>query len=380
MPKRLTTEEFIERAKKVHGEKYDYSKVKYINTDTKVCIICPEHGEFWQTPDNHLQGRGCYICGKEKVGILNSSNVIDFIIKAKEIHGNKYDYSKVNYKNNRTKVRIMCPEHGEFQQTPAGHLSGRGCPICRYISSGNKQTSNTKQFIEKAHEVHGNKYDYSKVEYVKNHIKVCITCPEHGEWWQTPSGHLSGRGCPVCRNNTISKKRTSNTEKFIEKAILVHGDKYDYTKVEYVNQFTPITIICPEHGEFQQIPKIHLRHGICPLCNESKLEREVRVLLEENYIEFETQFTFPDLGIQKCDFYLPKQNIIIECQGLQHFEKIQHFGGKEEFEKVKERDKRKYEILKNNNYNVIYYSHCNYNTFLNETLITDKKELLSLIK
>jgi hypothetical protein len=125
MGKLKTTEEFIRRAKKVHGDKYDYSKVEYKGTHTKVCIICPIHGEFFQTPNNHLHGQGCLACGGRK-----QLTKEEFIQKAREVHGDKYDYSKVEYVNKNTKVKIICPIHGEFEQEPNSHLEGKGCPNC----------------------------------------------------------------------------------------------------------------------------------------------------------------------------------------------------------------------------------------------------------
>ena len=185
----FTKDDFIRLARKVHGDKYDYSKVEYKNNKTDVCIICPIHGEFYQTPNSHyLKGRGCPICGGTK-----KSTKEDFIIKAKQVHGDKYDYSKVVYVNNQIKVCIICPEHGEFYQAPKNHLNGQGCPKC----SGNKKLTKD-DFIKKANEIHGYKYDYSKVEYINSQIKVCIICPEHGEFYQAPKNHLNGQGCPIC--------------------------------------------------------------------------------------------------------------------------------------------------------------------------------------
>ena len=251
------TEQFIEKARKVHGDKYDYSKVNYVNSSTKVTIICPIHGEFEQTPNKHLLGQGCPKCAG---GIkLTTKN---FIEKARKVHGDKYDYSKVNYVNNRTKVIIICPEHGEFEQTPASHLTGSGCPMCVGGIKFSKE-----QFIEKAREVHGDKYNYSKVNYINANTKVIIICPEHGEFEQTPGSHLYGQGCPKCANNI---KLT--TEQFIEKAKEVHGDKYDYSKVNYLNSYTKVTIICPEHGEFEQTPANHLVGKGCPKCKIEKLK------------------------------------------------------------------------------------------------------------
>ena len=164
----------------------------------------------------------------------------EFIAKARKIHNEKYDYSKVEYINNRTKVCIICPIHGEFWQTPNAHLNGQDCPKCK-----GKIKLTLEKFIEKAKKVHGDKYDYSKVEYINNHTKVCIICPIHGEFWQTPQHHLKGVGCPKCYGNF-----RKTTEQFIEEARKVHGDKYDYSKVEYVNATTKVRIICPKHGEF----------------------------------------------------------------------------------------------------------------------------------
>ena len=194
MGKKLTTEEFIKRAKEIHGDKYDYSKVEYKGNHAKVCIICPEHGEFWQRACSHLRGIGCAKCGG-----VGKSNTDEFIEKAKEIHGDKYDYSKVEYINNQTKVCIICPEHGEFWQTPNCHLKGKGCIKC---SNTKKYTIN--DFIKKSYKIHGNKYDYSKVEYVNAHTKVCIICPEHGEFWQTPDNHYRW-GCLHCKESSLEK-------------------------------------------------------------------------------------------------------------------------------------------------------------------------------
>ena len=196
MGKLKTTEEFIRRAKKVHGDKYDYSKVEYKGTHTKVCIICPIHGEFFQTPNNHLHGQGCLACGGRK-----QLTKEEFIQKAREVHGDKYDYSKVEYVNKNTKVKIICPIHGEFFQTPNNHLQGHGCHKC----VGCKQLTK-EEFIQKAREAHGYKYDYSKVEYINAHTKVKIICPIHGEFEQEPNSHLEGKGCPNCYHKTKKYK------------------------------------------------------------------------------------------------------------------------------------------------------------------------------
>ena len=128
--RKLTTKSFIKKAIKVHGKKYDYSKVKYVNAKSKVTIICPKHGEFEQDASSHLQGHGCIKCWFEEMSKSRSFTTKDFIKKAIEVHGKKYDYSKVKYVNAQTNVCIICPIHGEFEQSPSKHLLGQGCPQC----------------------------------------------------------------------------------------------------------------------------------------------------------------------------------------------------------------------------------------------------------
>jgi len=258
-----TTEEFVTEAREIHGDKYDYSKVEYKKSYSKVLITCPKHGEFWQNPAHHtfLKGRGCTSCTREAPVKRRVKTTEDFITKAKKVHGNKYDYSKVEYTTTKTKVLITCPEHGEFWQQPRYHLGGNRCSRC---SGCHKPT--TEDFITKAKKVHGNKYDYSKVEYVTNKTKVLITCPEHGEFWQQPRYHLEGSDCLSCARHSAARKNANTTEQFITKAKKVHGNKYDYSKVEYVTNKTEIVITCLEHGDFEQRPDVHLRHSGCPSC------------------------------------------------------------------------------------------------------------------
>jgi len=205
---RSNTEEFIRRAKIVHpGDKYDYSRVDYINSWTKVCIICQEHGQFAQIPDSHLRGTGCRLCGILSSHNSRRSNTEAFIRRAKIVHpGDKYDYSKVDYTDNATKVEIICPEHGQFAQTPDSHLSSKGCQLCANKANGDSKRSNTEAFIRRAKIVHpGDKYDYSKVDYTDNATKVEIICPEHGLFWQKAHNHLSGNGCPSCNKGGFDK-------------------------------------------------------------------------------------------------------------------------------------------------------------------------------
>ena len=331
---------FVKESVKKHGDKYDYSKVEYINTDTKVCIICPEHGEFWQTPYKHISGNGCPKCHG---GVLYT--IDDFVQKAIQIHNNKYDYSKVNYVNSQTKVCIICPEHGEFWQTPGSHIKGVGCPKCY----GKNKT--TEEIVQNFISIHGSKYNYSEVYYTGIFNKIKIICPEHGEFMQTPHSHLHGHGCPKCFYNREQSINTKCRENFAEKSIKKHGNKYDYSKVNYINAKTPVCIICPEHGEFWQSPNKHISGNGCPKCKESSLEEKIRIMLEENDIKFEQEKRFKNHN-RIYDFYIKDKNVIIECQGIQHFENTNYFSTNIESQiKI---DKEKYEWCINNNINILY--------------------------
>lgn len=351
MAKKLTTEDFIERAKKVHGNKYDYSKVEYVSSQKKVCIICPEHGEFWQIPNSHLLGFGCAKCAKKKLGETFKKTTEQFVEEANIVHNGKYDYSKTDYKGKDAKVCIICPEHGEFWQTPHNHLNGAGCPKCKYKNFSEKRKDTTESFIEKAKLVHGDKYDYSKVNYVDSHTKVCIICPEHGEFWQKPNNHIHGWGCAKCSG--MAKK---TTEQFIEESKSLYPEKYTYDKTEYVNGKTPLIITCKKHGDFRVYPNDHLKGQECPECTIYKLEAKIKSILDAKKIEYVWQYSNKILGNQKLDFYLPKYRVAIECQGEQHFHPVKFFGGEEKHFLQKAWDERKKKICFENNVALLYYT------------------------
>ncbi len=218
---KLDTYEFINRAKLVHGGKYDYSKTEYVNSDTKVCIICQEHGEFWQMPHAHLDGRGCPKCH----GVCNTSE--DFIYNARKVHGDKYDYSKVEYIDSVTPVCIICPVHGEFWQKPVKHLIGHNCLKCSLENRKKKIIITKDNFIERANRIHNYKYDYSKVEYKTIRDRVCIICPKHGEFWQRPVDHVNEHGCPKC-GQLVSKSEEEIYNfllKYFKKEEIIHNDR-----------------------------------------------------------------------------------------------------------------------------------------------------------
>lgn len=195
MPAKLTTKDFIDRARAVHGDSYGYAFVVYQSNRDKILIHCPDHGFFEQIPASHFSGSGCPNCAEIIRNNKKRLSIVEFISRANVVHENKYDYSLVDYLNNHTKVKIKCKIHNIFEQTPGNHLSGVGCPTC----NGTKQYTN-ESFIQKAREFHGDKYDYSKTVCKSVHTKVKIICTEHGEFIQRPSDHFKGKGCPGCAN------------------------------------------------------------------------------------------------------------------------------------------------------------------------------------
>jgi hypothetical protein len=282
-----------------------------------------------------------------------------FIIKAKEVHNNKYDYSLVNYQNNQTKIIINCPIHGIFEQKPSKHLSGQTCKKCATSTVNLLKKKTNLKFIEESVLIHDNKYDYSISNYQNAITPINIICPIHGEFKQIPSTHLKGKGCPKC----AGKNKT--TSEYIKEVNLTHNSMYDYSLVKYENSLTKINIICPIHGIFEQTPNAHLSGHGCSICKESKGEKEITKFLIENKIKFIKQHTFDDCkNIKKLpfDFYLPEYNICVEFNGEQHYKPIKHFGGLPRFKKQLITDKIKNDYCINNNLKLLIISY-NENVF-----------------
>jgi len=336
---RITLEDFIKRSNLNYNNKYNYSLVgNNITTRKRIKIICPVHGEFETSVNNHLNRNSeCPKCLKDKY----KNN---FLKISKEMHNNKYDYSLIDYKNNDTRIKIICPVHGEFTQLPHHHIQGVGCKKC--IDDDKKL--DTEIFINRSKKSQGNKYDYSLVDYNGSYNKVKIICPIHGEFEQKPCDHINGhRGCPKC-GGTIK----SNTKDFIKKAKKIHRDKYDYSLVDYDLCTKYIQIICKKHGVFTQLPYQHLSGNGCPICNQSKGENIIMNFLSDNNIKYIHQKKF-----EKCkniiylpfDFYLLDYNLCVEFDGIQHFEPNVRFGGEIEFVKRINNDKIKTDFCENNN-------------------------------
>ena len=214
MARKITTDEIIKRFKEIHGDKYDYSEFEYVNAITKGKIICPKHGEFWQSSNVHLRGVRCPLCARENVNRscykLSKEDVLErAIIK----HNDKYEYDLSNFKDSSSNILIKCPIHGWFEQNVTRHLHGQGCPQCGNDAKREKMTISLDEIIIRFKNLHGDKYDYSKFEYKNCWTKSIIICPIHGEFLQSSNMHLLGHGCPKCAGGKRWDTRKRSAEK-----------------------------------------------------------------------------------------------------------------------------------------------------------------------
>ena len=198
MSKRKPVTEYVRLASVRHGGKYDYSLITYITSNKqRVPIICPQHGAFYQAMANHIcAGQGCPRCGNNY-----RKTTEEVMSEIRAVHGDKFTYPPFTYKRNKQYIEIICPVHGSFRQCIKEHINGSGCGKC-----AKNAKMNTLSFIEKAREIHGDKYDYSQVEYAGNEHRVTIVCPVHGSYFQTPHCHLAGYGCSRCVANSSKKE------------------------------------------------------------------------------------------------------------------------------------------------------------------------------
>lgn len=235
----------------------------------------------------------------------------EFIEKAVAVHGNKFDYSKVEYKNTLNKIIIICNVHGQFSQAPNDHLKGSGCPSC----FGNRKLTLSK-FIQKANTIHNHTYDYTRSNYVNNDVKIIIICKSHGEFSQTPQSHCDGRGCPLCGTNSSYLKRKKKLDQFIYEANLIHYNKYDYSKTEYIRAHCIIAIICKKHGLFNQRASAHLDGQGCPKCGFSISKAERKWLdslnVQDNYRQKSLTINCKKYRVDAFD---PTTNTIYEFYG-----------------------------------------------------------------
>lgn len=260
----LTKEQFVNKAKLIHGDVYNYDKVDYKHTKTSIIITCYKHEDFKILPARHLKGIGCRDCIVENDPLAKISTTWQFIQKAKLVHGNLYDYSFVEYQYTDKPIIIICSVHGNFRQKPHGHLSGEGCRKCGIEKRANAKRKTQESFIKEVNAVHNYYYDYSQVIYVGSWGKIKIICPKHGLFEQSPTGHLGGQGCKKCVG-IISKIGDTwldyhgiPNDKFHREVKLLDGKKYRVdgydpkTKTVYefdgdfwhsnLNEFNPLDI------------------------------------------------------------------------------------------------------------------------------------------
>lgn len=278
----LTQQSFIEEANVVHGLLYDYSNTIFISKKEKVKIICKTHGEFEQLPSSHIKGHGCNKCAQLARTQSQRYTTKEFIDSVTKTHNSKYNYSKVIYHNSQTKVEIICPTHGTFKMKPNSHFNGQGCPKCGRISANKNIVLDYSIFLERAEQVHNNRYAYQEESYTNYTTKINIYCSEHGYFKQTPHSHISMKaGCPKCGNLRGSKLIQKSWDIVHDLFLVTHGDKYEYNKDSFVNVSKKIKIKCKEHGWFFQKPYSHYGGSGCIKCGVEEAHESQKIDFEE---------------------------------------------------------------------------------------------------
>ncbi len=294
-----------------------------------------------------------------------------FLKRCKDIHNDKYEYLIDSDVKTRDKIDIVCPKHGLFNQKVYSHLSGSGCKKCH--NENNKLSNGVEKFIEKSKEVHGDRYDYSKVKYINNNTPVKIICREHGEFEQIPRIHIfKNSGCSKC--SRLSKNN------IIDKSKLKHNDKYDYSDFVYDDDTMSVNsnmiVKCPIHGNFSQRIKNHLLGIGCPYCRESKGERDIEKILMDNglkrNVDYYREYKFKDcknIHPLPFDFYLPSYSLCIEYDGEQHDKIVKFFGGFDSYEKRKINDKIKNQFCMDNNITLIRFNYKDKNDYILSSIV-----------
>ena len=392
----------IPKFREVHGDNYDYSAMAYMGLNTKVSIICSEHGVFHQKPNKHLKGQGCVRCAG-----THRHTTVEFISKAQQAHQFRYTYDVCNYVSAHKKVQITCPTHGVFSQTPSKHLRGAGCPscannvrlsyavilsrierwhpnkfevlpfsyentkskislVCRDCTlvasktlcgwelgcvSCNRKTQSESYSNRKLTEFKvfwGDLFDYTDTKILDSSSRMIVRCRKHDYVFeQDVSLHLLYNGCSLCRGEKISLSKMKTREEALHEMSETHKDSYDYTHFEYLGVTIPSWIGCRTcGGRFKQSLDNHKRGHGCPKCSTGKSERLFGECLKE--LGYKANKVRPqwlrnhETGYPlELDFYIPELKIAFEVQGLQHYEPVEYFGGVENFKKVQKRDKLK---------------------------------------
>lgn len=308
-----TQETFIAKARVIHGNAFDYSQTVFTKVRNRIILRCNQCCTvFEQEASGHLQGRGCRYCANN-VRLTTPQ----FVERATRKHGSKYDYTEVNYIDTYAKVRITCRDCGlTFDQSPTNHLKGHGCMQC-----GGTMKLTQQDFLDKAKQKHNDIYDYSQVVYVDYTTPVWLGCRRCRKWFtQQPLVHLRGSGCGPCSGNV-----KLSTSEFVEKCVRSYGDMYDYSRTEYIDARTEVTIGCKEcNAWFTRTGDEHGNlHRGCPTCL-NKTEKKLYLWLRENYpnLEMVPQFSYPEAIRRHYDAYFPGIRLLLELDGKQHWAKV----------------------------------------------------------
>lgn len=284
-----------------------------------------------------------------------------FIDKSMNIHGSIYTYNKTIYVNAHHPITVTCNIHGDFTVVPNKHISAKqGCPVCSDIAKKERKSKKSLgSFFTEATEVHGDKYDYSKVFFNIRSEKITIICKEkgHGEFNQVVSNHLSGQGCPECAKIQNGLKKRTPEDVFFEDCKFIHMDNYDYSNTKYNGMYETITPLCKRHGEFTVLATKHYhRKQGCSVCSDQELKSkpviEIQNFLKTCDIMFEMEKKFDsckNINHLPFDFYIPELNLLIEYDGIQHFKPIEYFGGEEGLAEQQRNDEIKNKYCYDNN-------------------------------
>lgn len=276
---------FIEKAKAIHGDKYDYSHVEYIDSQTKVRLICRIHGEFFIRPGGHINGHrcGCRKCGNEKIRLALADTQDSFLERARKIHGDRYDYSKTVYTVAPRKIIIICRKHGEFEIPAFKHVMDNhtGCLICGREERAIEARTTQEEFISRAKKTHGEGvYNYDDIKFVRMEENIDVICPKHGPF-EISSWKFANRcGCPTCGRERGAKSKRYTTERFVKRCRKRYGDRFDYSLTEYREMTDKVTVSCVKHGPFQILPMQHIQpngEGGCLKCARESLVGFTRI-------------------------------------------------------------------------------------------------------
>lgn len=366
--KRLSQQEFVERAMAAHGKRYDCSRAIYRTQYDGVSVGCGDHGLFTIAPHNLWKGGGCPNCARAERGMARRLTTEEFVLRANAIHGAKYTYTNTMYTTAKAKVSVTCAVHGDFSVLPSNHLAGRGCYVCsqerKVVLLNNVARHSQEEVIARFKSVHGFKYDYSLVRYIRSIDPVQIGCPEHGLFDQAPVHHFDGKGCPKCAKEITRNANRLNEAEVIERFQNLHGKRFDYSRFRYKDFKAKSLIGCRDtgHGIFEMSAQAHLEGKGCPACSQSKGERFVDEWLRESGYKFEREFSIPSAagarGRLRFDFLISEHKVLIEFDGEQHFRPVTFFGSSKEtalkvHEEIKRRDKTKNIWAATNGYKLI---------------------------